>query len=63
MDGAMSYYQQFNAMTESSYPYISGTSTSRKTCSYSEAEATSVMDLQVTDVKSDSMDQLMAAVA
>jgi len=63
MDGAMAYYQQYNAMTETSYPYISGTSTSKKSCEYEPSQATSTMDLAVTDVTPDSMDQLMAAVA
>ena len=32
MDGAMIYYETSNAELESVYPYVSGTSTSRKTC-------------------------------
>ena len=63
MDGAMAYYQQYNAMTEESYPYISGSSTSKKSCEYDASQATDTMDKAVTDVTPDSVDQLKAAVA
>merc|ERR1712228_67991 len=59
----MAYYQQYNAMTEESYPYISGSSSSKKSCQYDASQATSTMDLNVTDVTPDSVDQLKAAVA
>jgi len=42
MDGAMIYYETYNAELESTYPYISGTSTSRKTCKYSASMDTDV---------------------
>ena len=32
MDGAMIYYETYNAELESTYPYTSGTDTSKKTC-------------------------------
>merc|ERR1712176_507157 len=63
MDGAMAYYQQYDAMTEVSYPYVSGTSTSKKSCQYDASKATTTVDKKVTDVTPDSVSQLKAAVA
>ena len=42
MDGAMIYYETYNAELEEVYPYTSGTNTSKKTCQYSASEDTDV---------------------
>jgi len=62
MDGAMVYWETYNAELESVYPYISGTRTSKHTCQYSAASDTSVAVSRKTDVQQDSVSQLKAAV-
>ena len=63
MDGAMIYYETYNAELEETYPYTSGTNTSKKTCQYSPSEDTDVKTSTKADVEADSISQLMAAVA
>ena len=63
MDGAMIYYETYNAELESTYPYTSGTNTAKKTCQYSASMDTDVAVSTKADVTSDSISQLMAAVA
>jgi C1A family cysteine protease len=63
MDGAMIYYETYNAELETVYPYVSGNSTSRKTCQYSAASDTDVAVSTKADVTADSISQLKAAVA
>ena len=63
MDGAMIYYETYNAELESTYPYTSGRDTSKKTCQYSSAMDTDTAVSTKYDVSSNSVSQLMAAVA
>jgi cathepsin L len=63
MDGAMVYYQTYNAETEETYPYTSGTDTARKSCQYSASQDTDVADKTKTDVLQNNVAQMKAAVA
>ena len=63
MDGAMIYYETYNAELEETYPYTSGHNTAKKTCQYSASEDTDVAVSKKADVQADSISQLMAAVA
>ena len=62
MFGAMTYYETYDAETEETYPYISGNSTSRKTCQYSTSLDTDTAVTYPTSVRSNSSSQLKAAV-
>lgn len=59
--GAMSYYEEYNAELETVYPYKSGSNTSKKSCQYSAASDTSVNVSTYAAVKSDNVNQMKAA--
>merc|ERR1712032_297623 len=63
MYGAMTYYETYDAETEDTYPYISGSSTSRKSCQYSTSMDTDTAVTQPNAVTSNSVSQLKAAVS
>merc|ERR1712032_49978 len=63
MYGAMTYYETYDAETEDTYPYISGSSTSRKSCQYSTSMDTDTAVTRPNAVTSNSVSQLKAAVS
>ena len=53
--GAMYYYETYNAELESVYPYISGSQTSKHSCQYSAASDTSVSVSTYAGVSADNV--------
>jgi C1A family cysteine protease len=54
--GAMYYYETFNAELEETYPYISGTQSSKHSCKYDAASDTSVAVSTYAAVSADNVD-------